>query len=163
MGRLFDDVARTLATPMPRRELIRRLLLLVGTATVLGQRTVNATGWKCGHIQFSHAIFGSGSGKCLGFEPDAALKLTAKNSGKFNCPSSCPKQSKLNYVCLGGDFRTGVCGSGWHQCLVAATAKCSSGCTPSSCGPNKCCCTSTGNCLASTGGGGNCVAGFAGC
>lgn len=161
MSKLFDDIARTLASPMPRRKVLRAVGQLLGGAALVALFPRAAAAAGCGTTVGAKVVVNTTSGRCVNGAPDATLTKTALSSGAFACPGNCPGRTVGTLSCTGGAPGNGQCSPGRPCTVTAASLTCA--CNPTSCGVNNCCCTTNGTCQSSLGSGGNCVPGFAGC
>lgn len=171
MSRLVDEVARTLATPMPRRKLIRTLASAIGGAALVAlfprqAAAALACGTTSGTTQSGFSATGNtytctGTGAATGTgEPNAAMITAALANATFACTSTCPTRTAVTFRCT-RPAGAGNCNAGNPCSMTTISASCS--CTPSSCTSGTCCCSTNGTCQPSVGGSGNCRSGFAGC
>lgn len=166
MDNLINNVARALATPMPRRKLLRTLVRVAAGAVLFtllprdAEAVVNITVCGTRTTTSTPALTSSSgltAGNCSGGTPDADLLDAA-----YGCTNSmCTVKTTSppgTFTCSGGNSGNGNCGGGPNQCTVTPTAlsfvKCA--CAGNSCGANRCCCTTNGTCPTSSGPAGTC-------
>ena len=156
MSYLIDDVARTLASPMPRRKALASVArLLAGTAamTLFPRGAFAATTCGTSNPVVTSPNNPSGAPACNGGTPNAALIAIFNGDSATACPSDCSTRSTSNFSCT----QSGACGNGSNACTVTATVVCKAAdghrCTTGS----DCTSTICSTCPAPGGGGAICV------
>lgn len=163
MDKLFDEIARTLASPMPRRKALRTVVQLLGAAAVVALFPHNAFAAACGTTSGAKFVTQTPTSqdRCVNGVPSASLSKLALSSPEFSCPATCPTGKVGALSCTGGNPGNGNCTPAQPCTVIAASIECRCGAT--TCGANNCCCTTNGTCQSSNGGTGNCKTGFPGC
>jgi hypothetical protein len=147
MSYLIDDVARTLASPMPRRKAFAAITRLLGGATLGAVFVQMATAAVvCGNTT-SQTATNLQVGNCVGGTADATL--ISAFLATFTCPSNCNGLKTATAVSCVED-RSGTCNGG-HPCSVTGTVTCRATCGPNNCLNNACCNTNNNTCFTSAG------------
>jgi hypothetical protein len=176
MSYRIDEIARTLASPMPRRKMWRTLGRICGGAAfgVFFAETARAATLKCGiNSSVSASIAGTGgtsvtcctgcpsngcsAGACLGTGPGTTLQHNFDLATP--CPSACSTRTDSGMSCTGGTATCAPCNPGCFSdfpCMVTATSvtcacptntfACGTNCCNSTTGSSGQCCCASGTC-----------------
>jgi hypothetical protein len=147
MSSLFDDLARTLASPMPRRKTLKLLgqSLLGGFFAPLALAACGTSGCPC---------TGTGQGTC-----NTNLTCVTCGSGGSACVATgqiCCKQGNSNN---GGGAAVCSASHGASPCCVGNGCGATCGTGGSCCASGQCCCPGTSSCSTSS----NCGQGGVNC
>jgi hypothetical protein len=134
MRYLVDDLARTLATPMPRRRALRLAaqMLAGGVLATLGIRRASAA--NCTGTGQSNCT-------CVGGGQSATCNSSQTCCMGSNGASCC---NSTQHCCVSGGGNVHCCDSGTTCCSVPSI-------NPVCCNSNQCCSTTQGNCQPSNG------------